>query len=176
MKVSKAKADARDVRRFRRYPEYKDSGVECLGTIPEGWIRAALSRITLSRCDGPFGSGLKSEHYSPSGVRVVRLQNIGSAEFNGTDEAFIDEHYAKELGEHSVRAGDLLIAGLGDDAHPVGRACVAPRGIEPAMVKADCFRFRLDHRRVLPKFAAHQLSSTAGAAAGLMATARRERA
>jgi len=148
----------------------KDSGVEWLAEIPEGWDCLALSRVTLSRCDGPFGSGLKSEHYSQSGVRVVRLQNIGWTEFVDLDQAYIDEEYARELGDHSVKIGDLLIAGLGDEAHPVGRACVAPDEIEPAIVKADCFRFRLERRRVLPRFAAFQLSATASAASGSLAT------
>lgn len=86
------------------------------------------------------------------------------------DRAFIDEEYANELGDHSVITDDLLIAGLGDEGHPVGRGCVAPDGIEPAMVKADCFRFRLDRRRVFPRFAAYQLSATATTAAGSLAT------
>jgi len=148
----------------------KDSGVEWLGEIPAHWECLALARVTVSRCDGPFGSGLKSEHYSGAGVRVVRLQNIGWAEFSDSDEAYINEAYARELGDHSVVAGDLLIAGLGDEGHPVGRACTVPEGIEPAMVKADCFRFRLDRRLLLPGFAAYQLSATASAAAGSLAT------
>ena len=156
--------------RFKRYPAYKDSGVEWLGETPAHWRSVALSHVTRSRCDGPFGSGLKSEHYSQSGIRVVRLQNIGWTEFLDKDRVFIDEAHATQLGEHGVKAGDLLIAGLGDDGHPVGRACVAPSAIEPAMVKADCFRFRLDRRQVLPRFAAYQLSATALAAAGSLAT------
>ena len=148
----------------------KDSGVEWLGEIPAHWESLGLSRITLTRCDGPFGSGLKSEHYSASGVRVVRLQNIGWTEFLDSDQAYLDDTYANQLGDHSVLAGDVLIAGLGDEGHPVGRACVAPDDIGPAMVKADCFRFRLDRRRVVPRFAAYQLSATALAAAGSLAT------
>lgn len=153
----------------------KDSDVEWLGEIPAHWECLSLARVTESRCDGPFGSGLKSEHYSADGVRVVRLQNIGSATFEGADSAFIDPTYAKELGDHGVRAGDLLIAGLGDEGHPVGRACVAPADIEPAIVKADCFRFRVDRGRVLPGFAALQLSATATAAAMLATGATRSR-
>jgi type I restriction enzyme S subunit len=148
----------------------KDSRVEWLGEIPSHWVSLAISRITLSRCDGPFGSGLKSEHYSDSGVRVIRLQNIGWTEFLETDEAYLNDAYARQLGDHSVLPADLLIAGLGDEGHPVGRACVAPDGIGPAMVKADCFRFRLDQRRVLPRFAAYQMSATASAAAGSLST------
>jgi type I restriction enzyme S subunit len=52
----------------------KDSGVEWLGEVPEHWIITRLGRMSTSRCDGPFGSGLKSEHYVDSGVLVVRLQ------------------------------------------------------------------------------------------------------
>ena len=157
-------------RRFRPYREYRDSGVEWLGEIPAHWQRLALGLVTISRCDGPFGSGLKSEHYSESGIRVVRLQNIGWAEFTDLDAAYLDEAYARQLGDHSVKGEDLLIAGLGDDGHPVGRACVAPAEIEPAMVKADCFRFRLDRQRVLPRYAAFQLSAAAAAVAGCYAT------
>lgn len=148
----------------------KESGVQWLGKIPAHWEGLALSRVTLSRCDGPFGSGLKSEHYSGSGVRVIRLQNIGWTEFLDADQAYLDETYARQLGDHGVVADDLLIAGLGDEGHPVGRACVAPDYIGPAMVKADCFRFRLDRQRVLPRFAAYQLSATASAAAGSLST------
>jgi len=153
----------------------KDSGVEWLGKIPMHWESLALSRVTLSRCDGPFGSGLKSEHYSESGVRVIRLQNIGWTEFLDVDEAYLDEDYARKLGDHCVKVDDLIIAGLGDEGHPVGRACVAPKGIEPAMVKADCFRFRLDRRRIFPRFAANQLSATASAIGSLATGATRAR-
>jgi type I restriction enzyme S subunit len=148
----------------------KNSSIEWLGQIPAHWDHMALSRLSVARCDGPFGTRLKSEHYSESGVRVVRLQNIGSGEFHDADKAYINEDYAAKLGEHSVLSGDLLVAGLGDDAHPVGRACVAPQDIMPAIVKADCFRFRLDTRQVLPRFAAYQLSATAKEAAAALST------
>jgi type I restriction enzyme S subunit len=148
----------------------KDSRVEWLGRVPEHWSVVPLRRVTISRCDGPFGSGLKSTHYVDSGIRVVRLQNIGHNEFKASDAAYIsDEHYAA-LGDHSVAEGDVLIAGLGDDRHPAGRACVAPRSILPAMVKADCFRFRVDPRRIDSQFAAFHLTATAAAAAASLAT------
>jgi type I restriction enzyme, S subunit len=124
---------------FPRYPKYKPSGVEWLGDVPEHWRVLSLGRIAVDRCDGPFGSGLKSEHYTDSGVRVIRLQNIRTDGFNGDDAAFIDAgYYRTKLNGHGVVDGDVLIAGLGDDNNTVGRACVAPAGIEPAMVKADC--------------------------------------
>ncbi len=159
-----------DVRTGQPYPAYKDSGVEWLGEVPEHWEVLQLRRVALSRCDGPFGSGLKSSHYTEEGIRVVRLQNIGHGEFRDSDTAFISpEHYAS-LGDHSVVAGDILIAGLGDSNHPAGRACVVPAGIIPAMVKADCFRFRLNQASVQPRFAALQLTATATVASALLST------
>ena len=156
--------------RFTPYSAYRESGVEWLGEIPAHWTCLSLARVTRSRCDGPFGSGLKSQHYSLDGVRVIRLQNIGEPEFLNSDQVFVDESHADALGNHSVLQGDLLIAGLGDDAHPVGRACVAPEGLGRAMVKADCFRFRLDPKEIVPGFAAYQLSANALAASGYLAT------
>ena len=157
-----------DVRTGQPYPAYKASGVEWLGEVPKKWKAVPLQRITLDRCDGPFGSGLKSSHYADQGIRVVRLQNIGHGKFNDSDAAFISpDHYAT-LGDHSVEAGDVLIAGLGDANHPDGRACVAPRSIVPAMVKADCFRFRLTQNLVDPEFVALQLTATAPAASAIL--------
>jgi type I restriction enzyme S subunit len=140
----------------------KDSGVEWLGEVPAHWALTTLARISAAKCDGPFGSGLKSDHYTESGALVVRLQNIRSFGFHGGEPAYLDlGYFQSELYRHNVVAGDVLIAGLGDDNNLVGRACVAPRGIEPALVKADCFRFRLRAGMAVAEFIAHQLSTSA---------------
>lgn len=136
-----------------------------------GYPRVALRRFVIEMADGPFGSSLTSSHYSDQGARVVRLGNIGSARFKETDAAFIPLGYFAELRRHEVKAGDLLIAGLGDDNHPVGRACVAPKDIGPAIVKADCFRVRLDESRLTHRYAAWALSSSV--VSGLVSTLAR---
>lgn len=149
----------------------KASGVEWLADVPKHWNIIGLGKITSDKCDGPFGSGLKSEHYTDAGVRVVRLQNIRAEGFNGADAAYIAHaYYAESLSNHDVRTGDLLIAGLGDDRHTVGRACVAPEDIEPAMVKADCFRFRLKPGTAIADFVAFQLTSGSVFDAGILSS------
>ena len=147
----------------------KDSGIEWIGEIPVHWNTMQLGRITISSCDGPFGSGLKSEHYSEEGIRVIRLQNIKAGSFDGEDAVYIDTAYYKTLGDHDVLPKDVLIAGLGDDNNSVGRACIAPADIAPAMVKADCFRFRLAES-VSPLFVSMQLSCGASADGGRLST------
>ncbi len=140
----------------------KDSGVEWLGEVPEHWEITKLGWISTSKCDGPFGSGLKSDHYVEEGVRVVRLQNIKNSGFDDGSAAFIDpDYYGRALGDHDVLEADLLVAGLGDDNNLVGRSCVAPVFILPAMVKADCFRFRLNRDVALTDFIAFSLNTSA---------------
>jgi type I restriction enzyme, S subunit len=154
----------------------KPSGVEWLGDVPEHWDIASLGRLSVARCDGPFGSGLTSSHYAASGVRVVRLQNIGNAEFKTSSAVYVSAAHYESLGDHSVQTDDLLVAGLGDANHPAGRACIAPVGIAPAMVKADCFRFRLRTSRLDPVFASFQLTATSAAASAVLsAGATRQR-
>jgi len=148
----------------------KDSGIEWLGEVPAHWEIKPLKYLATDFCDGPFGSGLKSEHYVDEGVRVIRLQNIKEDGFDGADAAFINETYFQaSLTRHEVAAGDVLIAGLGDDRNRVGRACVAPSDIGTAMVKADCFRFRLTPSHD-PHFVAAQLSAGAAFAAGKLSS------
>lgn len=150
----------------------KDTGVEWLGQVPEHWETMSLARVTVARCDGPFGSAIKSENYTDSGVRVIRLQNIGIGEFKDGDQAFLSPEYRTEVIGHShdVEPGDLLIAGLGDENNPLGRTCVAPSSLGDAIVKADCYRFRTDRSRALPAFLALQLSATARVECGFIST------
>lgn len=114
-----------------------------LGWLPKGWDFSAMGDVSESIIDGPFGSNLKTGHYVETpGVRVVRLQNIQDGYFDDTEKVFILERHAAQLSRHEVVAGDVLIASLGDDGHPAGRACLYPDDLEPGINKADCFRFR----------------------------------
>lgn len=104
--------------------------------------------------DGPFGSNLKTEHYTETGPRVVRLQNIGDGEFLDA-EAHISQEHFDSLRKHNVLPGDVLIASLGET---LPRACVAPAWLGDAIVKADCLRVR-PAPGVDPRFVAAVLNS-----------------
>lgn len=121
-----------------------------------------LRRFLLQITDGPFGSSLTSSHYTDTGVRVVRLGNIGFASFKNSDQAFISYEHFAGLARHKVTEGDLLIAGLGDANNHVGRACVAP-DLGDAIVKADCYCASVNRNRASAEFLALFLSSPQGA-------------
>jgi type I restriction enzyme, S subunit len=125
------------------HPEqFKDSP---FGLIPCSWELKPLGELVTSAVDGPFGSNLKTEHYiNEPGVRVVRLQNVGNGAFDDTDKAFVSHKHAFGLQRHEVIAGDLLVASMGDQNHPLARACLYPSHLPSGIVKADCFRLRMN--------------------------------
>ena len=116
-------------------------------TNPMGWPPTSLSAISDELRDGPFGSNLKSSHYVESGVRVIRLQNIGVGEMLNDDLAYISEAHFANLPRNHCRPGDVIIGTMGD---PNLRACVVPPAQARALNKADCILMRVDMAKVDP--------------------------
>jgi type I restriction enzyme S subunit len=108
-------------------------------TNPKGWPRRPLGEVAIKFSDGPFGSNLKSGHYTETGVRVVRLQNIGVGVFVDDDAAYISENHFAKLRKHECLPGDVLVGTLGD---PNLRACIQPTSLPVALNKADCVQIR----------------------------------
>lgn len=109
----------------------------------DSWPVATLDELQASGqgsiTDGPFGSNLKSSHYTSSGARVIRLQNIGLGHFLDA-EAYVSLEHFERLRKHEAIPGDLIVASLGD---VLPRVCLLPDLGEPTIVKADCIRVRL---------------------------------
>ena len=114
-------------------------------TNPMGWPPTSLSAISEELRDGPFGSNLKTSHYVESGVRVIRLQNIGVGEMRNDDLAFISEEHFASLPRNHCRPGDVIIGTMGD---PNLRACIVPLALAHAINKADCILMRVDMTKV----------------------------
>jgi type I restriction enzyme S subunit len=112
-------------------------------TNPRGWPCKTVGALASKFSDGPFGSNLKSSHYTETGIRVIRLQNIGVGEFVNNDAAYISEQHFAELKKHECRPGDVLVGTLGE---PNLRACIQPEWLPVALNKADCIQIRPDER------------------------------
>jgi type I restriction enzyme S subunit len=123
--------------------------------------RVPLRRVLLRLSDGPFGSAFTSGDYSGTGAAVIRLGNIGFAQYRGDDQARIPMALYERFRRHEVFPGDVLIAGLGDARNHAGRACVAP-DLGPAIVKGKCFVASVDLEVASPMFIALYLSSALG--------------
>ena len=122
----------------------------------KNWIKLNIKEISLRFSDGPFGSNLKTEHYSERGIQVIRLQNIGINEFVEKDISYVsDVHYQNVLKKYSCYPRDIVIATMGE---PNIRACVVPKHIKVAVNKADCVLFRVNPEIANPYFISHLLN------------------
>lgn len=137
-----------------KYEEPAEPNMSELPELPSGWVWVTAEMLASSEphsfTDGPFGSNLKTSDYTEKGARVIRLQNLGIAEFKDDLKAFVSRAKFLYLKKHEAKAGDIVIAALAD---PVGRTCIVPDGVGDAIVKADCIRLRVEPKICLNKYA-----------------------
>jgi type I restriction enzyme, S subunit len=121
------------------------------------WTSVKVEEIATATFDGPFGSNLKSSDYADAGVRVVRLENIGSLNFIREKETYIPFEKYQGLKRHTLKADDLLFSSfISEDI----RVCLFPNNLGvTAINKADCFCVRPNIQKCLPKFLAFRLAS-----------------
>lgn len=128
-----------------RYQEYKDSGVAWMGDVPAHWQKRNLQDVAknerYSFVDGPFGSDLKNEEYSDSGVPLIQLNNISIGLHNLDSLKFVPVEKANQLEKHNAFPGDIVIAKMAD---PVARAAIVSSDFDQYLIVADCVRLTVD--------------------------------
>ncbi|MBI5056129.1 MAG: restriction endonuclease subunit S [Nitrospirae bacterium] len=126
--------------------------------LPADWQWIPLEEL-LPRggiFDGPFGSNLKSSDYTDSGVRVVRLENVGHLRFIGEKESFVSRKKYETLKKHTVGIGDIIFASFISEEI---RVCLLPVLATKAIAKADCFCLRPKAEVVDRQYLTYQLVS-----------------
>ena len=116
----------------------KDSGVEWIGEIPEGWRVYRLKYLLDSGKDsmkaGPFGSSLTATDMQGSDVKVFNQRTVLDGDFESGDE-FVSNDKASELKGFLAREGDILITTRGT----IGKTVIVPDGkkgiIHPCLIK-----------------------------------------
>jgi type I restriction enzyme, S subunit len=163
--------DAESLRELRRNVDKMTISIEpallqeLLGTHaanPFGW---AIETVGNLFCDsrngvkcGPFGSALKKDEYSNTGVPVWGIPNVLPNQFVEEGSLFIPTAKFLELQAYAVKLGDLLISRAGT----VGRICVARPRATKSIIGTNLIRLRLDQSKVLPEFVAALLTYRAG--------------
>ena len=140
-------------RRFRRYPEYKDSGVSWLGDIPAYWevypLRRRLFRKAGSIRIGPFGSALKLEFMVNEGFKVYSQEHVIAKDFSRGSK-YVGTAKFTELAAYEIWPRDLVITMMGSS----GRCAVVPDGIDTGIMDSHLLRIRLPDAELDPSFLA----------------------
>lgn len=88
---------------FPKYPAYKDSGVEWLGAVPEGWELIPFKYVA----EFVNGMAFKPEQWSEVGIPIIRIENLNNGESFNYFEGTVEERY-------HVKTGDLLFGWSGN--------------------------------------------------------------
>ncbi|AKO02730.1 restriction endonuclease subunit S [Xanthomonas oryzae pv. oryzicola] len=121
-----------------------------------GWVSSSVADLCEAAFDGPFGSKLKSDDYTYSGVRVIRLENIGHLRFLNEKVTYVSLEKGEDLSKNEVLEGDVLFSSFVDEEV---RVCQLPQSEETFINKADCFCLRVDPNVANPKFIMLALST-----------------
>lgn len=139
------------------HTEFKDSP---LGMIPESWevipiyeLRNKNDRYGFT--GGPFGSDLKSEHYTKKGVKIIQLQNIGEGKFIDKGIAYTSESKADELHSCNIFPNEIILAKMA----PVARCCKVPSTNERYVMCSDGIRLSINHNKYDNEFVYQALNS-----------------
>lgn len=106
------------------------------------------------------GDWIESPFMAEEGIRLIQTGNIGVGEYleRPDHRRYVSDETFRLLGCSPVRAGDVLISRLAD---PVGRACIVPESVGPAITAVDCTIFRPDKTKVDRSYLRHWMSTSA---------------
>lgn len=111
-----------------------------VGVIPEDWEVKELGDITKDMSDGPFGSNLKSCHYTnKKEVRIIQLSNIGTDGWSDNNRKYTTYKHLDTIRRCEVKSGNLVIAKM----MPAGRAIICPSTDAAYVLSSDAVRVNL---------------------------------
>ena len=132
------------------------------GILPKDWHVKKICDIKdpndkYSLTGGPFGSDLKSEHYTDDGIRIIQLQNIGDGRFIDDYKIYTSHKKADELINCNIYPGEIIIAKM---AEPLARACIIPSIYNRYLMASDGIRLNVDNSKYNSKFVLECINSS----------------
>ena len=129
---------------MEKYNDYKDSGIEWLGEIPEHWnvkrIKDTISKI---------GSGVTpkggSETYVDEGIPLIRSQNVYNDGLRLDNVSFITEEVHNKMKNSQLKPFDILINITGAS---IGRTCIFPEKLKTANINQHIIYLRVKKKKV----------------------------
>lgn len=117
-----------------------------------GWRRLTIeelaSREPRSIQSGPFGSNLLHSEFQASGKLVIGIDNVQDGAYSIGANHRISESKFAELEKYRARPQDVLITVMAT----VGRVCVLPENIEPAIITKHVYRITVDRAVASPEY------------------------
>lgn len=125
-----------------------------LPELPEEWTWSGVEEVASaeprSMQSGPFGSNLLHSEFQDDGVLAIGIDNVLDGRFSMGREHRISLKKFEELRKYEARPSDVLITVMAT----VGRVCVIPVNLEPAIITKHVYRITVDKELVNPFYLA----------------------
>lgn len=131
---------------------FKDTEV---GRIPEDWTLIPIRELAKDMADGPFGSNLKTEHYTiDKQVRIIQLGNIGDCGWLDDNIKYTTYEHAKTLSRCIATPGSILVAKM----MPAGRSVICPSEEKQYILGSDVVRI-VPNEKLIAEYFVYQSKS-----------------
>ncbi len=115
----------------------------------DDWEQRKVSRMITDIADGPFGSNLKTEHYTEEKeARIIQLSNLSDYGWQEENTRYTTFEHAKEIKRCIVNEGELVMGKM----MPAGMTIMRPNTEKMYILSSDCVRIKLDNNIATDKF------------------------
>lgn len=129
-----------------------------LGWIPKVWsikeLAELLAPVDPAMRSGPFGSALLKQELVEVGHPLLGIDNVHTEQFVSDYTRFVTPKKFVQLARYAVRPADLMITIMGT----VGRCCLVPDAIGPALSSKHTWTITLDQDAYSPYLAMLQVN------------------
>ncbi|WP_334019448.1 restriction endonuclease subunit S [Alteromonas sp. S015] len=143
------------IRCLLRYGYIEDTNLanfDKLGAIPSHWELKPLDSLSKKHepaiRTGPFGSALKADHWCQEGRPVITIGCLGEYGYDHSEELYIEEDYALQLQQYSVKKGDIVFSRVAD----IGRSILIGDDMCSAIISSNLMKISLDESKADPRF------------------------
>ena len=136
----------------------KDSGIQWIGEIPEGWEITSLKHVTTKIGSGVTPKG-GANVYTDSGILFIRSQNVYASGLKLDDVAYISKDIDDRMPNSRVQYGDVLLNITGAS---IGRCATFDLKSISANVNQHVCIIRPVLEHALSKFLQYVLNSNIG--------------
>ena len=113
------------------------------------WEQRKLSSMITDIADGPFGSNLKTDHYTKEKeARIIQLSNLSDYGWQEENIRYTTFEHAKEIKRCIVNEGELVMGKM----MPAGMTIMRPNTEKMYVLSSDCVRIKLDNNIATDKF------------------------
>jgi type I restriction enzyme, S subunit len=132
---------------MKHYSNYKQTGIEWIGEIPEHWKIQKIKEIKSPEhnafVDGPFGSNLKSEHFIEDGdVIVIESGFVTSGKFIEKEFKTISFEHFETIRRSECKENDIIISKIGAN---YGTSAILPKFPKLSVISGNTLKLSINH-------------------------------